>query len=87
MRIPGLIAIGTKSKDTSVIDANTGEVLWLKQTGSLDAVISPDGNYVANFYGDIFEARTGKLTGQTGIQAVALFSNDSQYLIRRTGVR
>ena len=78
----GLIAIGTKSKDTSVIDANTGEVLWLKQTGSLDAVISPDGNYVANFYGDIFEARTGKLTGQTGIQAVALFSNDSQYLIQ-----
>ncbi len=78
----GLIAIGTKSKDTSVIDANTGEVLWLKQTGALDAVISPDGNYVANFYGDIFEARTGKLVGQTGIQAVALFSNDSQYLIQ-----
>lgn len=78
----GLIAVGTKSKDTSVVDANTGEVLWLKQTGSLDAVISPDGNYVANFYGDIFEARTGKLVGQTGIQAVALFSSDSQYLIQ-----
>ena len=78
----GLIAVGTKSKDTSVVDAKTGEVLWLKQTGSLDAAISPDGNYVANFYGDIFEARTGKLVGQTGIQAVALFSNDSKYLIQ-----
>ena len=78
----GIIAVGTKSKDTSVLDADTGEVLWLKQTGSLDAVISPDGNYVANFYGDIFEARTGKLIGQTGIQAIALFSSDSKYLIQ-----
>ena len=77
----GLIAIGTKSKDTSVVDAKTGKVLWLKQTGSL-VLISPDGNYVANFYGDIFEARTGKLVGQTGIQAVVLFSNDSKYLIQ-----
>ena len=77
-----IIAVGTKSKDTSVLDANTGEVLWLKQTGSLDAIISPDGNYVANFYGDIFEARTGKLIGQTGIQAIALFSSDSKYLIQ-----
>ena len=78
----GIVAVGTKSKDTSVLDADTGEVLWLKQTGSLDAVISPDGNYVANFYGDIFEARTGKLIGQTGIQAIALFSSDSKYLIQ-----
>ena len=78
----GIIAVGTKSKDTSVLDADTGQVLWLRQTGSLDAVISPDGNYVANFYGDIFEARTGKLIGQTGIQAIAMFSSDSKYLIQ-----
>lgn len=78
----GLIAVGTKSKDTSVIDAQTGAVLWSRQTGSLDAVISPDGKYVANFYGDIFDARTGKLLGQTGMAATALFSPDSRYLIQ-----
>ncbi len=78
----GLIAVGTKSKDTSVVNAQTGEVLWSKQTGALDAVISPDGLHVANFYGDIFNARTGALVGQTGVGATALFSPDSQYLIQ-----
>jgi WD40 repeat protein len=78
----GLIAVGTKSKDTSVVDALTGEVLWSRQTGSLDAVISPDGNHVANFYGDIFNARTGALVGQTGVGATVLFSPDSQYVIQ-----
>jgi hypothetical protein len=78
----GLLAVGTKSKDTSVVDALTGEVLWSKQTGALDAVISPDGNYVANFYGDIFNARTGALVGQTGVGATVQFSPDSQYLIQ-----
>jgi hypothetical protein len=78
----GLISTGTKSKDTSVIDATTGELLWSNQTGALDAVISPDGKYVANFYGDIFEARTGKLAGQTGIAGTVLFSPDSHYLIQ-----
>lgn len=78
----GLLAVGTKSKDTSVLDLDTGIELWSRQTGSLDAVLSPDGNYVANFYGDIFAARTGELVGQTGINGVAIFSNDSQYLIQ-----
>ena len=78
----GLIAVGTKSKDTSVLDADTGEVLWLKQTGSLDAVLSPDGKYVSNFYGDIFDSRTGVLVGQTGVQGAVLFTSDSQFLIQ-----
>jgi WD40 repeat protein len=78
----GLLAVGTKSKDTTVLDLDTGVELWTRQTGSLDAVLSPDGNYVANFYGDIFAARTGEIVGQTGINGVAIFSNDSQYLIQ-----
>lgn len=78
----GLIAVGTKSKDTSVLDSLTGEVLWLRQTGALDAVISADGAYVANFYGDIFVARTGELVGQTGIAGVPIFTPDSQYLMQ-----
>jgi hypothetical protein len=78
----GLIAVGTKSKDTTVVNAQTGEILWSKQTGALDAVMSADGKYVANFYGDIFDARSGALVGQTGVGATAVFSPDSQYLIQ-----
>ncbi len=78
----GLIALGTKSKDTTVVNARTGEILWSKQTGALDAVMSADGKYVANFYGDIFDARSGALVGQTGVGATAVFSPDSQYLIQ-----
>ena len=78
----GLIAVGTKSKDTTVINAQTGEILWSRQTGALDAVMSADGKYVANFYGDIFDARSGALVGQTGVGATAIFSPDSQYLIQ-----
>jgi len=78
----GLIAVGTKSKDTSVLDSVTGEVLWLRQTGALDAAISADGAYVANFYGDIFAARTGELVGQTGIAGVPIFTPDNQYLMQ-----
>jgi hypothetical protein len=78
----GLIAVGTKSKDTSVVDAVTGEVLWLRQTGALDAALSGDGAYVANFYGDIFAARTGELVGQTGIAGVPIFTPDNQYLMQ-----
>lgn len=78
----GLIAVGTKSKDTSVLDSITGEVLWLRQTGALDAAISDDGAYVANFYGDIFAARTGELVGQTGIGGVPIFTPDNKYLMQ-----
>lgn len=78
----GLIAVGTKSKDTSVLDSLTGEVLWLHETGALDAAISADGAYVANFYGDIFAARTGELVGQTGIAGVPIFTPDNQYLMQ-----
>jgi len=78
----GLIAVGTKSKDTSLVRANTGQVVWSHETGSLDAVISPNSQYVANFYGDIFDARTGELIGQTNIAATIHFSQDSQYVIQ-----
>ena len=78
----GLVAVGTKSKDTSVLDAVTGEVLWTHETGALDAVISADGAYVANFYGDIFAARTGELVGQTGIAGAPTFTPDNQYLMQ-----
>jgi hypothetical protein len=44
--------------------------------------MSADGKYVANFYGDIFDARSGALVGQTGVGATAVFSPDSQYLIQ-----
>lgn len=77
-----LIATGTKSKDTTVINASTGEVLWSRETGSLDAVFSPNSQYVANFYGDIFNALTGELVGQTGRYGTVHFSSDSQYLLQ-----
>jgi hypothetical protein len=77
-----LISVGTKSKDTSLVRADTGEVLWSHQTGSLDAVISPNKQYVANFAGDIFSAETGELIGQTNMSATVHFSADSKYVIQ-----
>jgi len=75
------IATGTKSKDTSVVDANTGELVWSHDTGALDAVFSPDGQYVANFAGDIFQTATGELVGQ-GNGGVVQFSSDSRFLVQ-----
>jgi hypothetical protein len=77
-----LISVGTKSKDTSLVRADTGEVLWSHQTGSLDAVISPNKQYVANFAGDIFSSETGELIGQTNMSATVHFSADSKYVIQ-----
>jgi hypothetical protein len=77
-----LISVGTKSKDTSLVRADTGEVLWSHQTGSLDAAISPNKQYVANFAGDIFSAVTGELVGQTNNSATVHFSADSKYVIQ-----
>jgi hypothetical protein len=77
-----LIAVGTKSKDTSLVRADTGKVLWSNQTGSLDAAISPNNQYVANFAGDIFSSVTGELVGQTNMSATVHFSADSQYVIQ-----
>jgi|GEM_PF-764345 len=77
-----LISVGTKSKDTSLVRADTGEVLWSHMTGSLDAVISPNNQYVANFYGDIFSSETGELVGQTNTSATVHFSADSKYVIQ-----
>lgn len=77
-----LISVGTKSKDTSLVRADTGELLWSQQTGSLDAVISPNNKYVANFAGDIFSSQTGELVGQTNISATVHFSADSKYVIQ-----
>lgn len=77
-----LIAIGTKSKDTSLVRADTGKLLWSNQTGSLDAAISPDNQYVANFAGDIFSSVTGELVGQTNMSATVHFSADSKYVIQ-----
>lgn len=76
------ITVGTKSKDTVVLRADTGEVMWAHQTGTLDAVFSPNGQYVANFAGDIFDATTGDLIGQTYVAGTAMFSLDSQTLIQ-----
>jgi hypothetical protein len=77
-----LISVGTKSKDTSLVQADTGKLLWSNQTGSLDAVISPNNQYVANFAGDIFSSVTGELVGQTSMSATVHFSVDSQYVIQ-----
>lgn len=73
------VAVGTKSKEVSVIDLNTGEVLWRKEAW-MDAVFSPDGAYVADFSGGIYDAETGDLIGNSGRYGTVQFSADGQWL-------
>lgn len=73
------IAVGTKSKEVSVIDLDSGEILWRKEAW-MDAVFSPDGAYVADFSGGIYDAATGDLVGNTGRYGTVQWSADGMWL-------
>jgi WD40 repeat protein len=81
------IGTGTKSKEQTILNAATGEVLWRKFTGNFDAAFSADGNRLATFGGYIFETLTGKFLGHTGRGGVAWFSADGKYLMQADRVQ
>jgi|GEM_PF-574325 len=76
------IGTGTKSKDQTVIDAKTGEVLWTKFTGNFDVAFTPDHNRFATFGGYIYQTDNGKFLGHTGRGGVPYFSPDGKYLMQ-----
>jgi hypothetical protein len=76
------LATGTKSKDQAVINTATGEVLWMKHSGSFDSRISPDGQYMAAFNGNVYSTTTGEMISTTHRAGVAMFSANSKYLIQ-----
>lgn len=81
------IGTGTKSKDQTIIDASTGEVLWTKFTGNFDVAFTPDNNRFATFGGYIYQTDNGKFLGHTGRAGVAYFSPDGKYLMQADRVQ
>lgn len=54
------IVTGTKSFDQAMVDVQTGETMWINDTGSLEAALSANDQYVINFWGDLMDAQTGE---------------------------
>ncbi len=81
------IGTGTKSKDQTIIDASTGEVLWTKFTGNFDVAFTSDNNRIATFGGYIYQTDNGKFLGHTGRAGVAYFSPDGKYLMQADRVQ
>lgn len=81
------IGTGTKSKDQTVIDAMTGEILWTKFTGNFDVAFTPDHNRFATFGGYIYQTDNGNFLGHTGRGGVAYFSPDGKYLMQADRVQ
>ena len=68
----GLVAVGTKSKEMTLVDTTTGEVLWRKE-GYMDVNIAPDNSIAVNFAGDIYSLGSGERVGDTGSAAVVSY--------------
>lgn len=54
------IVTGTKSFDQARVNTATGETVWINDSGTLEAALSSNDRYVANFGGDIMDAETGE---------------------------
>jgi WD40 repeat protein len=81
------IGTGTKSKDQTIINAATGEVVWTKFTGNFDVAFTPDRNRFATFGGYIFQTSNSNFLGHTGRAGVAWFSPDGKYLMQADRVQ
>ncbi len=81
------IGTGTKSKDQTIINAATGQVLWSKFTGNFDVAFTPDGNRFATFGGYIYKTDNGTFLGHTGRGGVSYFSPDGKYLMQADRVQ
>uniref|UniRef100_UPI004048BE91 T9SS type A sorting domain-containing protein n=1 Tax=Roseivirga sp. TaxID=1964215 RepID=UPI004048BE91 len=76
------LATGAKSKDQAVINTATGEVLWMKHSGSFDSRISPNDQYMAAFNGNVYNLSTGEMISTTHRAGVSMFSSNSKYLLQ-----
>ncbi len=81
------IGTGTKSKDQTIVNAATGQVVWSKYTGLFDVAFTPNGDRMATFGGYIFRRDNGNLLGHTGRAGVASFSPDGKYLMQADRVQ
>ncbi len=78
-----LIAVGMKSAMVACVRTSDGVILWSRDTGNFDdAYFSPDGKYIADFTGKVFEAASGKLVGKGGSNSVGQFTSDGKYVCR-----
>lgn len=57
------IITGTKSFDQARVNTETGETVWINDTGSLEAALSANDELVINFGGHIMSAEDGEYVG------------------------
>ncbi len=75
------IAVGSKSKDQTVVNTSDGSILWSKHSGNFDSIISKDDTKLVTFGGKVYNLLTGEFLGALNRTATTHFFNNDPFIL------